>query len=157
MAKVKDSTGLACERGLTLVELVVTTAILALLATAALPVALVEVKREKERELRRDLWEMRDAIDRYKDQADKGSFTTKVDSGGYPPDLDTLVNGVDVHGKKMRFLRRIPVDPITGHAEWGQRSMQDDPNSDSSSGDNLFDVYSKSQARALDGTKYSDW
>lgn len=157
MPTMENSDGFACERGLTLVELIVTTAILALLATAALPVALVEVKREKERELRRDLWEMRDAIDHYKDQADKGSFTIKVGSEGYPPDLETLVNGVDVHGKKMRFLRRIPIDPMTGHAEWGMRSMQDDPDSDSFGGQSLFDVHSKSQLRALDGTKYSDW
>lgn len=145
------------ERGLTLVELIVTVAILALLASAAVPVARFKVKRDRERELRRDLWEMRDAIDHYKDAADRGAFQTKVDSQNYPPDLETLVNGVDVQGKKVRFLRRIPVDPMTDKAEWGLRSMQDDPGSDSYGGQSVFDVYSKSTGTALDGTKYSDW
>jgi len=145
------------ERGLTLVELIVTVAILTILASAAVPVMRFKVKRERERELRRDLWEMRDAIDHYKDAADRGAFQTKVDSQNYPPDLDTLVTGVDVQGKKVRFLRRIPVDPMTGKAEWGMRSMQDDPTSDSYGGQSVFDVYSKSQGTALDGTKYSDW
>ena len=145
------------ERGLTLVELIVTVAILAILATAAVPVARFRVKREKERELRRDLWEMRDAIDHYKDAADRGAFQTKVDSMNYPPDLDTLVKGVDVQGKKVKFLRRIPLDPMTGQADWGMRSMQDDPDSDSFSGQSVFDVYSKSPDTALDGTKYKDW
>jgi general secretion pathway protein G len=145
------------ERGLTLVELIVTIAILAILAAGAAPIARFKVKREKERELRYDLWTMRDAIDKYKDAADKGAFQTKVDSQNYPPDLETLVSGVDVQGKKVRFLRRIPVDPMTGKAEWGMRSMQDDPNSDSYGGQSVFDVYSKSQGTALDGTKYSEW
>ncbi len=145
------------ERGLTLVELIVTVAILTILASAAVPVARFKVKRDRERELRRDLWEMRDAIDHYKDAADRGAFQTKVDSQNYPPDLDTLVNGVDVQGKKVKFLRRIPVDPMTGKTEWGMRSMQDDPTSDSFGGQSVFDVYSKSQGTALDGTKYSDW
>lgn len=145
------------ERGLTLVELVVTVAILGILASAAVPIARFKVQRDKERELRRDLWQMRDAIDHYKDAADKGAFQTKVDSQNYPPDLPTLVNGVDVQGKKLKFLRRIPVDPMTGKAEWGMRSMQDDPDSDSFGGQSVFDVYSKSQGTALDGTKYSTW
>ena len=145
------------ERGLTLVELIVTVAILAILASAAVPLARFKVKREKERELRYDLWTMRDAIDHYKDAADRGAFQTKVDSQNYPPDLDTLVNGVDVQGKKVRWLRHIPVDPMTGKAEWGLRSMQDDPDSDSFGGQSVFDVYSKSQGTALDGTKYHDW
>ncbi len=102
------------ERGLTLVELIVTVSILTILASAALPVARFQVKRQKERELRYDLWMMRDAIDKYKDAADKGAFQTKLDSQNYPPDLETLVNGVDVQGKKLRFLRKIPVDPMTG-------------------------------------------
>jgi len=145
------------ERGLTLVELIVTVAILTILASAAVPVMRFKVKRDRERELRRDLWEMRDAIDHYKDAADRGAFQTKVDSQNYPPDLETLVNGVDVQGKKVKFLRRIPVDPMTGKAEWGMRSMQDDPTSDSFGGQSVFDVYSKSPGTALDGTKYSDW
>ena len=104
-----------------------TVAILAILASAAVPVTRFEVKRAKERELRYDLWQMRDAIDKYKDAADQRPLQTKVDSQNYPPDLETLVNGVDVQGKKLKFLRRIPVDPMTGKAEWGLRSMQDDP------------------------------
>lgn len=145
------------ERGLTLVELIVTAAILGILASAAIPVMSFEVQRQKERELRADLWMMRNAIDKYKDAADKGAFQTKVDSQGYPPDLDTLVKGVDVQGKKVRFLRKIPTDPMTGNTDWGMRSMQDDSDSDSYSGDSVFDVYSKSTGTALDGTKYSDW
>jgi general secretion pathway protein G len=145
------------ERGLTLVELIVTVAILAILAGAAAPIARFRVKREKERELRYDLWTMRDAIDKYKDAADRGAFQTKVDSQNYPPDLQTLVDGLDVQGKKVRFLRHIPVDPMTNKPEWGMRSMQDDPTSDSFGGQSVFDVYSKSQGTALDGTKYSDW
>ena len=145
------------QAGLTLIELIVTVAILAILASAAVPLARFRVKREKERELHYDLWQMRDAIDRYKDAADRHAFQIKLDSQGYPPDLDTLVKGVDAQGKKLKFLRRIPVDPMTGKAEWTMRSMQDDANSDSWGGQNLFDVASKSQGTALDGTKYSDW
>src|ERR1700674_4659972 len=143
------------ERGLTLVELIVTVAILAVLASAAVPIARFQVKRQKERELRYDLWMMRDAIDKYKDAADRGAFQTKVDSQNYPPDLQTLVNGVDVQGKKVRFLRPIPVDPMTGNDDWGLRSMQDDPTSDSWGGQNVFDVFTKSDGIGLDGTKYS--
>jgi general secretion pathway protein G len=145
------------EAGLTLVELIVTVAILTILASAAIPLTKLTVKREKERELRRDLWEMRDAIDHYKDAAERNAFQTKVDSYNYPPDLQTLVDGVDVQGKKVRFLRRIPVDPMTGKSEWGLRAMQDDPNSDSWGGQNVFDVYSKSDGTGLDGTKYNTW
>lgn len=144
-------------RGLTLIELIAAIAILAILTGAAIPVVRVRIKREKEQELRRDVWEMRDAIDRYKDAADRGAFQIKVGSEGYPPDLDTLVKGVDVQGKKVRFLRRIPVDPMTGKDDWGLRSMQDDPDSDSWGGQNVFDVYTKSTDSALDGTKYSEW
>jgi len=145
------------QRGFTLVELIVATTILMLLTTLAIPLARVTIKREKERELRRDLWEMRDAIDRYKDAADRGAFQWKVGSEGYPPDLDTLVKGVDVQGKKLKFLRRIPVDPMTGTTEWGLRSMQDDPSSDSWGGQDVFDVFTKSQGTGLDGTQYKDW
>jgi len=144
-------------RGFTLIELIVATMILVILTMLALPLARVTIKREKERELRRDLWEMRDAIDRYKDAADRGAFQIKVGSEGYPPDLETLVKGVDVAGKKVRFLRRIPVDPMTGTTEWGMRSMQDDPASDSWGGQNVFDVFTKSQGTGLDGTPYKDW
>jgi general secretion pathway protein G len=145
------------QRGFTLVELIVATAILAILAGLAIPTARVTIKREKEHELHAALWQMRDAIDRYKDAADRGAFQTKVGSEQYPPDLDTLVNGVDVNGKKLKFLRRIPIDPMTGNTDWGLRSMQDDPTSDSWDGNNVFDVYTKSQGTALDGTKYKDW
>lgn len=145
------------QRGLTLIELIVATAILLILSTMALPVARVTIKREREKELRAALWQLRDGIDRYKDAADRGAFQIKVGSEGYPPDLDTLVNGVDVGGKKLKFLRRIPTDPMTGNTDWGLRSMQDDPNSDSWGGDDVFDVYTKSDGTALDGTKYKDW
>jgi general secretion pathway protein G len=145
------------EAGLTLIELIVTVAILGLLASAAVPIARWNIKRVKERELHADLWEMRAAIDKYKDAADKGGIQTKVDSDNYPPDLETLVKGVEVKGKKVRFLRRIPNDPMTGKPEWGLRSEQDDPESDSFGGQNVFDVHSKSQGTALNGTKYVDW
>lgn len=143
--------------GFTLLELIVATAIVVVLSTMALPLARVTIQRQRERQLRIDLWEMRDAIDRYKNLADRGGFQTKVDSQGYPPDLDTLVKGVDVQGTKIRFLRRIPIDPMTGTTEWGLRSMQDDPDSDSWGEQNVFDVYTKSAGTALDGTKYKDW
>ncbi len=147
----------ARECGLTLIELIVTVAILAILASAAIPITRFQVKRQKEQMLRYDLWQMRAAIDAYKDAADKGAFQTKVDSDNYPPDLETLVNGVDVQDKKLKFLRKIPIDPMTGQADWGLRSMQDEPDSDSWGGQNVFDVYSKSQGTALNGTKYSTW
>jgi general secretion pathway protein G len=144
-------------RGFTLIELIIATTILLVLTSMALPLARVVIKRERERDLRRALWSMRDAIDRYKDAADRGAFQIKVGSEGYPPDLQTLVDGVDVGGKKLKFLRRIPVDPMTGNTEWGMRSMQDDPDSDSWGGDNVFDVFTKSQGTALDDTHYKDW
>jgi len=145
------------QHGFTLIELIVATTILIILTGMALPLAQISVKRERERELRTALWTLRDAIDRYKAQADLGSFQTKVDSNNYPPDLESLVKGVDVAGKKLKFLRRIPVDPMTGKDEWGMRSMQDDPTSDSWGEQNVFDVYSKSQGKGLDGTNYKDW
>jgi len=146
-----------CARGLTLVELIIALTLLAILVGAAVPVVRIRVQRERERELRRDLWEMRDAIDHYKDAADRGAFQIKLGSEGYPPDLDTLVKGVDVQGKKLRFLRRVPVDPMTGNTDWGLRSMQDDPDSTAWGGQNVFDVYTKSEGTALDGTKYQTW
>ena len=144
------------QRGFTLIELVVATAILAILVGMAVPMAKNAVNRERERELRYDLWMIRDAIDRYKAAADMGGFQTKVGSENYPPDLDTLVTGVDVAGKKLKFLRKLPADPMTKE-EWGLRSMQDDKDSTSWGGQNVFDVYTKSGQTALDGTKYKDW
>jgi general secretion pathway protein G len=144
-------------RGFSLLELIIATAILMILSTMVLPMARLSIKREKERILRSDLWEMRDAIDRYKLDADRGAFQTKIDSQGYPPDLETLVKGVDVQGKKIRYLRKIPIDPMTNTAEWGLRSMQDDPDSDSWGGQSVFDVFTKSTDEGLDGTKYKDW
>jgi general secretion pathway protein G len=146
--------------GFTLVELIAAITILLLLTSIALPMARVQVQRTREVELRRDLREMREAIDRYKDFSDRGMIPVKVDTFGYPPDLKTLVDGVTVKGAanaKYRFLRKIPVDPMTGSADWGMRSMQDDPDSRSWGGQNVFDVYSMSQGTALDGTQYASW
>jgi len=145
------------QRGLTLVELIVAITILMILTGAAVPIARVRIRREKERELRQSLWEIRDAIDRYKDAADRGAFQVKLGTEGYPPDLDTLVEGVDVGGKKVRFLRRVPNDPLTGKPDWGKRCMSDDPDSTSWCGSNVFDVFTQSTGTALDGTKYQDW
>jgi general secretion pathway protein G len=145
------------DRGFTLIELIAAISILLALSFLAIPLERVNIKRQKEHDLHYALWQMRDAIDRYKDAADRGAFRTKVGSEGWPPDLQKLVDGEDVNGKKLKFLRRIPIDPMTGNTEWGMRSMQDDPDSDSWSGDNVFDVYTKSQGTALDGTKYKDW
>jgi len=145
------------QRGLTLVELVVTFTILAILATAAVPIAHYGIRREKERELRANLLKIRGAIDRYKEAADLGFFIIKIDSLGYPPELKSLVEGVEIQGKKVKFLSQIPIDPITGTADWGMRAVQDDPTSDSWGGQDVYDVFSKSPATALDGTKYSTW
>ncbi len=146
------------QRGFTLMELIVASAILSILTLMALPLARVTIQREKEKELHRALWDMRDAIDRYKDAADRNMFQTKLDSQGYPPTLEELVKGVEAQGgKKIRFLRAIPVDPMTKSKEWGMRSMQDDADSDSWGGQSVFDVYTKSEGTALDGTKYKDW
>lgn len=199
------------QAGVTLLELIIACAILLVLATAAMPVARYTVKRQKEAELHRELREMRDAIDRYKDAADRNLIRVEAGSEGYPPDLETLVKGVDLVSqagggiagattpgqpivpstgfggfgggfgggafgqtqtqgqnsgssqgqdliRHVRFLRRIPVDPMTGKAEWGMRAVQDDPDSTSWGGKNVFDVFSLSTATALDGTtKYSDW
>lgn len=146
------------DRGVTLLEMIIVISILLILMGAAVPVVRISVRRDKEIELRRDLWEMRDAIDRYHDAANKNLFQIKLGTDGYPQDLDTLVNGVEIAGgKKMRFLRRVPVDPMTGNTDWGLRSMQDDPKSDSWGGQNVFDVYTKSTSTALNGTNYKDW
>ena len=148
------------QRGLTLLELIIAASVLLILATAALPVVRFSVVRAREAELRRCLREMRNAIDRYKDFADRNLVRAALGSEGYPPDLETLVKGVQYGGgdqQKVRFLRRIPVDPMTGRAEWNLQSVQDDPDSNSWGGSNVFDVHSKSQGTALDGTRYSDW
>jgi general secretion pathway protein G len=153
----KEMLNASKQRGLTLIELIVATSILLILSGMAIPLARVTIKRQKEKELRAALWQLRDGIDRYKDAADRGAFQIKVGSEGYPPDLDTLIKGVDVGGKKLKFLRRIPTDPMTGDTDWGLRSMQDDPDSDSWDGNNIFDVHTKSTGTGLDGTKYKDW
>jgi general secretion pathway protein G len=148
------------QAGLTLVELIFTVAIVCILAMAALPLARVTIQREKEVELRRNLREIRDAIDRYKDAADRGFIEVKFGSDGYPPDMETLVKGVtqlNAVDKKLRFLRRIPRDPMTGGTEWGLRSSQDSPDATSYGGQNVYDIYSKSTGVALDGTKYAEW
>jgi general secretion pathway protein G len=145
------------QQGLTLVELIVTVAILGILASVAYPIARFQIQRQKEHVLRDDLWTMRHAIDKYKDAADRKAFQVSIDSNGYPPDMDTLVNGVDVQGKKVKFLRQIPVDPMTGKKDWVLRSMQDDPDSDSWGGQDVFDVHSASDGTGLDGTKYNTW
>lgn len=148
------------QAGLTLIELILACAILMILATAALPLARVEILHHKEDMLRYDLIQMRDAIDRYKDAADQNKIQVQADTDGYPPDLQTLVDGVSLNGaqeKRIRFLREIPVDPMTGNKDWGMRSVQDDPDSTEWGGTDVFDVYSKSTATALNGTKYSDW
>jgi general secretion pathway protein G len=134
--------------------------IILLLTTVALPLARVQIQRAKEVELRRDLRELREAIDRFKDYAVGGMIPVKADTFGYPPDLQTLVEGVALKGTatgKFKFLRRLPIDPMTGAPDWGMRSMQDDPDSRSWGGQNVFDVYSKSDGTAMNGTKYSDW
>jgi general secretion pathway protein G len=147
------------ERGFTLLELIVAATILAILTLMAVPLARVTIQREREKQLRQALWQMRDAIDRYKDAADRQMLgQTKVDTQGYPPDLETMVKGVEAQGgKKIRFLRSIPMDPMMKNKEWGLRSMQDDPDSGSWGGQNVFDVYTKSEGTGLDGTKYKDW
>jgi general secretion pathway protein G len=148
------------ERGMTLLELILACAILMILSSAALPVARYTLVHKKEELLHYQLRQMKDAIDRYKDLADSNKIRVEVGSEGYPPDLETLVKGVKLGAgddKKIRFLRRVPLDPMTGHADWGLRCVSDDPDSTSWCGKNVFDVYSKSQATASDGTRYADW
>ena len=152
------------QHGYTFVELLVVTAILFVLASAVMPLAQVTSQRQKEAELRRSLREMRTAIDAFKRAVDEGRIpTTELEPGneGYPPDLETLVDGVaaanDASGRKLRFLRRIPVDPLMSSTEWGLRSYQDAATSTSWGGQNVFDVYTKNGGTALDGTKYSEW
>lgn len=152
------------ERGYSFVELLVVSVILLILASAIVPLSQVTVQRQRESELHRALREMRTAIDAYKDAVDLGVIGgTNVESGseGYPPDLDTLVEGVealnDATGKKVRFLRRVPIDPVTKRADWGLRSYQDSPTATTWSGGNVYDVYSQARGTALDGTRYREW
>jgi general secretion pathway protein G len=149
------------EAGMTLLELILASAILLILSSSALPIARYTIVHKREELLSYELRQMRDAIDRYKDLADSNKIRVEVGTEGYPPDLETLVNGVKLgtagDDKKIRFLRRIPVDPMTGHADWGLRAVQDDPDSTSWGGKNVFDVYSKSQATGTDGRRYSEW
>jgi general secretion pathway protein G len=151
------------ERGFTFIEMIVVTTILLVLASTVMPLAQVTMQRQREAELHRALREMRTALDKFKDAVDQGLIpSTELEPAneGYPPDLETLVDGVsvanDASGRKLKFLRRIPVDPMT-RDEWGMRSYQDDPDSKSWGGQNVFDVYTKSEGTALDGTKYQDW
>jgi len=144
----------------TFVELMASITIILLLTTIALPLARVQIQRTKEVELRRELREVREAIDHFKDFADHAMIPVKADTFGYTPDLKTLVEGVTLKGTataKYKFLRKLPIDPMTDTPDWGMRSMQDDPDSRSWGGQNVFDVYSKSDGTALNGTKYSDW
>jgi general secretion pathway protein G len=170
-------TARADRRGFTLVEMLVTLTVLAILASAIVPIAKTAIQREKELELRRDLRQLRDAIDAYKKLTDEKKLETEEDSEGYPPDLETLVKGVEVEEaaqedpearaagrtgsgskkKLVRFLRRIPRDPMMGSMDWGLRSYQDDRRSDVWGEENVYDVYSKSRAKALDGTRYNEW
>ncbi len=150
--------------GYTFVELIVVAAIVMILASAVMPLAKVSATRQREAELRHSLREMRTAIDKYKDAADSmqiGPLEIKVGSEGYPPDLETLVEGVaannDATGRKLKFLRKVPIDPMTHKTEWGLRSYQDRPDSSRWGGQNVFDVYTMFDATALDGTKYKDW
>jgi general secretion pathway protein G len=150
--------------GYTFIEVIVVTAILLILAAAVMPLAQVTSQRQREVELHRSLREMRTAIDRFKDAVDTGQIAaSELEPGneGYPPDLETLVEGMsaanDATGRKLKFLRRVPIDPMTNGTDWGLRSYQDKPDSTTWGGKNVYDVYTKSSATALDGTKYQDW
>jgi general secretion pathway protein G len=145
--------------GMTMLELIIACSILLLLSSMALPILRYTVVREREGELRYDLRMMREAIDRYKDAANQRKFRTPVASDNYPSDLDTLVKGVQLGAdeKRLVFLRKVPVDPMTGQADWGLRCTSDDFDSKTWCGSNVFDVYSKATGTALDGSKYSDW
>ena len=150
--------------GFTFIELLIVSTILIILASAVMPLAKVANQRTKEAELRRSLREVRTAIDKFKDAVDMGLIpTTEIRTGseGYPPDLETLVEGVtvanDASGRKLKFLRRIPIDPLTGSTDWGLRAYQDRPDAFAWGGQNVYDVYTKASGTGLDGTKYKDW
>ena len=154
----------AGDGGYTFIEIAIVSAIIAILASAVLPLAHVTMQRQREIELRRDLREMRTAIDKFKDAADQNKISVNDlpgDADGYPQTLQTLVEGVavanDDTGKRLKFLRRIPIDPMTRTSDWGLRSSRDNPTSTNWGGQNVYDVYSKSEGKGLDGTKYSDW
>lgn len=152
--------GTRFSRGFTLIEMIVVTAILAILAGATLPVVRFAEKRQKEIELRSALRQMRYAIDEFKRYSDNGFIPVDFGTDGYPKDLEILVEGVEVVGQvdmQIKFLRDIPVDPMTGEQEWGKRSYQDEPDSRGWGGQNVFDVYSLSEGTALDGSEYADW
>jgi len=155
---------LAAERGYSFVELIVVTTIILILASAVQPLAKVAIQRQKEAELRRALREMRTAIDKFKDAADMQMIPPtelKLGNEGYPPTLETLVEGVtmanDASGKRKKFLRKIPIDPITGTTDWGKRSATDPPDAKAWGGASIYDIYTKSEGKALNGTKYRDW
>jgi general secretion pathway protein G len=145
---------------MTLIELIISCAILVVLSTAALPIAKHAIIRQKETELRHNLREIREAIDRYKDAADHSQIAVEIGAQGYPPNLETLVKGVSLNqggDKKIVFLRAVPIDPMTGRVDWGLRSAEDDYDSQNWDGKNVFDIYSRSTGTAMDGTKYMDW
>lgn len=156
---------LLSKKGFTLTEMLITLAILAILAAAVLPLAKVSVKREKELELRRNLRVIREAIDAYKKLADEKKFEYDEETYGYPPDLETLVNGVEIKEEEegreieriVKFLRRIPKDPMMNSYDWGLRSYQDDLDSTAWGGENIYDVYTQSPGTALDDSKYREW
>ena len=147
--------------GLTLIELIIAVTILSILSLVAMPLARVQLMREKERELRSVLREMRTAIDRYKDAADRGLIEVELGTEGYPESLEVLVDGVEMvnspEERRLKFLRRIPRDPMTNSTDWGTRSYQDEPDSFSTGGENVFDVFTRSDATARDGSRYSEW
>jgi len=160
MSSIRSRFGVQVGRGYTLVELVVVCSLLVILAAVALPTAKHSIKRGKEMELRQALRQMRNAIDEFKRYSDAGLIAVELGTDGYPSELEILVEGVEIVGqidKSVRILRRLPVDPMTGEAEWGLRSYQDDFDSGSWGGENVFDVYSLSEGVGLDGVPYQEW
>src|SRR2546423_2991269 len=156
MNRTQSFAGVRTRRGFTLIELMITITVLAVIVGMAMPLARNTIKREREQDLRNALREMRVAIDKFKEASDKGQIQQTLDGGGYPAKLQDLVDGVPLVGavdKKLKLLRRLPVDPMTNSTEWGMRSYQDDPKAKSWGGQNIFDVYTKSGGTALDGTK----